>query len=68
MTKINSVCVYCGASSHVDQAFKDEAARLGKILAKEKTRLVYGGGRVGLMGIIAEAVFRNGGEVIGNDY
>ena len=63
--RINSICVYCGASSQVDQAFKDDAARLGNILAKEKVRLVYGGGKVGLMGIIAEAVFRNGGEIVG---
>jgi hypothetical protein len=65
MMKINSVCVYCGASTEVDPAFKDGAARLGKILAKEKARLVYGGGRVGLMGIVASAAFTNGGEVTG---
>lgn len=65
MMKINAVTVYCGASSDVDPVYKDGARRLGTILAQEKVRLVYGGGRVGLMGIVADASFRNGGEVTG---
>lgn len=65
MMKINSVTVYCGASSDVDPVYKDGTRRLGAILAQEKVRLVYGGGRVGLMGVVADAAFRNGGEVTG---
>ncbi|MFH1157316.1 MAG: TIGR00730 family Rossman fold protein [Pseudomonadota bacterium] len=65
MRKINSICVYCGTGSEVDPSFKDGAERFGRILAKDGVRLVYGGGRIGLMGILASAVFMNGGEVIG---
>lgn len=49
----------------VDQAYKDAAAELGAALAREKVRLVYGGGRVGLMGIVSESCFKAGGEVVG---
>ncbi len=52
MTNIKSVCVYCGSSSRVDQAYKDAAVELGKALAANKWDLVYGGGRVGLMGLV----------------
>ena len=65
MKKIKSICVYCGSSSPKNPLFKEAAAEFGKILAKEKIRLVYGGGRVGLMGVIAETVFKNKGEVVG---
>lgn len=65
MRDINSVCVYCGSSSAVRQSYKDAAIAFGEMLAKEKIKLVYGGGQVGIMGIIADAVLRNGGEVIG---
>ncbi len=65
MMKINSVTVYCGTSSNVDQAYKDGGRRFGEILAQEKVRLVYGGGRAGLMGIVSDAVFSNGGLVTG---
>lgn len=65
MMKIKSVCVYCGTSSEVHPSFKDGAQRVGEILAREKVRLVYGGGKVGLMGIVAAASFGNGGEVLG---
>ena len=65
MSKIKSVCVYCGSSINVDDDFKDAARAFGKILADNKIRLVYGGGKAGLMGIIADSVMQNGGEVIG---
>lgn len=65
MTKINSICVYCGSSSSVDQSYKDAAQALGRAFAAEKIRLVYGGGQVGIMGITADAVLENGGEVTG---
>ncbi len=63
--KIQSVCVYCGTGTKVDQTYKDAASSLGKILAAEKVRLVYGGGRMGLMGLVSEAAFKAGGEVYG---
>ncbi len=65
MKEIKSVCVYCGSSIQVDEDFKDAARAMGKILAENNIRLIYGGGKAGLMGIIADSVMDNGGEVIG---
>lgn len=65
MTKISSACVYCGTGHKVSQIYKDMAARLGQVMAAEKVRLVYGGGRVGLMGIVSQSCFAAGGEVVG---
>ena len=61
----NSVCVYCGSSSQVPDAYKTAAHGLGAGLAEHGIRLVYGGGRVGLMGIVADAAMGAGGEVVG---
>lgn len=65
MTKINNVCVYCGSSSKVDDAFKQAAIDLGKYIAEQKWGVVYGGGRVGLMGLVADSALEKGGKVIG---
>ncbi len=65
MTKIKSVCVYCGSSARVDQAYKDAAVELGKALAANKWDLVYGGGRVGLMGLVADSALAAGSRVVG---
>ncbi len=62
---MKSVCVFCGSSMGFNPIFKDAAHELGEILAKENIRLVYGGGSIGLMGILADAVLENGGEVVG---
>src|ERR1043165_4213860 len=62
---IGSLCVFCGSSAGSKPAFLGAAIALGKVLAQEKIRLVYGGGRVGLMGAIADSVLNSGGEVIG---
>lgn len=62
---IGSVCVFCGSSVGSKPAFIGAAVALGKVLAENKIRLVYGGGRVGLMGAIADSVLNNGGEAIG---
>lgn len=62
---IRSVCVYCGSSSRVNQRYKDNAALLGQQLAKKGIDVVYGGGRVGLMGIVADAALNAGGKVVG---
>ena len=61
----NSVCVYCGSSSRVADVHKAAAHALGAGLAERGIRLVYGGGRVGLMGILADAAIAARGEVVG---
>src|SRR5271154_1597840 len=65
MSKINAVCVYCGSSTGTDPVFVETAQKFGKILAESGVRLVYGGGSIGLMGAIAEAVRDHGGEATG---
>ncbi len=65
MSKINAICVYCGSSPGADPAFVEAARGFGKILAKSGTRLVYGGGSIGLMGAIASAVINQGGTATG---
>jgi hypothetical protein len=65
MSGLSSLCVYCGSSDGADAAYQDSARRLGKLLAERGVKLVYGGGRVGLMGIIADAVLAAGGHVTG---
>lgn len=62
---IENVCVYCGSSSRVDDAFKEAATQMGTLIAKEGWGVVYGGGHVGLMGLTADAALQNGGKVIG---
>ena len=59
------VCVYCGSAVGNDAAFVHEARALGKLLAAEGMEVVYGGGRVGLMGVLADAALAGGGRVIG---
>ena len=59
------VCVYCGSSSGANPAYREAAGNLGALLASRGIGLVYGGGNVGLMGILADAALRAGGEVIG---
>jgi len=65
MTSIRSVCVYCGSSLGANTRHAEAARQLGAELAGRGIRLVYGGGRIGLMGQIADAVLAAGGEVIG---
>jgi uncharacterized protein (TIGR00730 family) len=65
MTRINTVCVYCGSNPGNDPAFVAAARRFGRILAENDIRLVYGGGSVGLMGALAESVLEHGGAVTG---
>lgn len=66
MTKtFRSVCVYCGASPGHDPVYAEAARALGREMVRHKLSLVYGGGHVGLMGIIADAVLAAGGEVTG---
>jgi uncharacterized protein (TIGR00730 family) len=62
---MRSVCVYCGSNAGNKPVYAERAIALGNRLAKERLALVYGGGNVGLMGIVADAVLEAGGEVIG---
>jgi uncharacterized protein (TIGR00730 family) len=65
MSKINAICVYCGSSPGTDPVFVETAQKLGKILAENGMRLVYGGGSTGLMGAVSRAVLEHGGEATG---
>jgi uncharacterized protein (TIGR00730 family) len=65
MSKIKAICVYCGSSPGTDPAFVGAAQSFGKILAENGVRLVYGGGSIGLMGAVAEAVLEHGGDALG---
>ncbi len=62
---MNSVCVFCGSSTGNDPAYAEAAQQLGRVLAEGDITLVYGGGHVGLMGVVADAALGAGGEVIG---
>ena len=63
--ELRRVCVYCASSELCDKSFKSEAYRLGELLAENGTRIVYGGGRCGLMGQLASGALARGGHVIG---
>ncbi len=65
MKHIHSLCVFCGSRAGVDPAFTEAAERLGRNLAERQVRLVYGGGSIGLMGVVTQAVLDNGGQVTG---
>ncbi len=65
MRKFQRVCVYCGSHDGYDAAFRESAEQLGRVFAQRKIELVYGGGNVGLMGRIADAVIAGGGRVTG---
>jgi hypothetical protein len=62
---INRICVYCASSRQCDQVYHDAAARLGAILARDQVTIVYGGGKAGSMGVLADAALAEGGRVIG---
>src|SRR4051812_28375012 len=65
MPEVRTIAVFCGAQAGDDPEFRAAADLLGRGLARSGIRLVYGGGRVGLMGALADAVLAAGGEVIG---
>src|SRR3546814_12574938 len=62
---MKSICVYCGSNAGLRPTYAERAKALGTRIANENLALVYGGGNVGLMGIVADAVLEGGGEVIG---
>lgn len=63
--KLETVCVFCGSGKGENPAFAKAAHALGKALASTNTRLVYGGGDLGLMGVVARSALDHGGHVIG---
>src|SRR5664280_698393 len=63
--KMKRIAVYCGSNIGTRPEYAAAAQELGTLLAREKIELVYGGGCVGLMGIVADAALQNGGHVIG---
>jgi uncharacterized protein (TIGR00730 family) len=62
---LKAVAVYCGSNAGTDPAYVMATASLGQALAERGIRLVYGGGQVGLMGVLADTVLGNGGEAFG---
>ncbi len=65
MNSIQSLCVFCGSRAGADPAFAQAAEQLGRRLAERGVRLIYGGGSIGLMGVLMGAVLEHGGEVSG---
>jgi uncharacterized protein (TIGR00730 family) len=60
-----NVCVFCGSSTGINSVYSNAARELGSLLVLNGHTLVYGGGNIGLMGLIADTVLEKGGEVIG---
>lgn len=65
MVKPSSACVFCGSSFGRDPAWREAAVATGRILADHGLEVIYGGGRVGLMGMVADAALAAGGRVTG---
>jgi hypothetical protein len=62
---LSALCVFCGSNLGADPAYAESARRMGRMLAERGVKLVYGGGRVGLMGTLADAALEAGGVVVG---
>ena len=62
---ISSICIYCGSNKGLNSEYALAASDLGRLLAEKNIRLIYGGGKVGLMGVVADAVLEHGGSVTG---
>lgn len=62
---MNNICVFCGSAMGNSTIYYEQAHTIGKLMAKNGKRLIYGGGNVGLMGAVADAVMDNGGSVTG---
>jgi len=62
---LKRVCVFCGSSSGTREVYQQAAQTVGRVLCRRSIELVYGGGHVGLMGIVADACLNEGGRVIG---
>ncbi|MCW1238491.1 LOG family protein [Bacillus pretiosus] len=62
---MNSICVFCGSNYGESEEYKKAAEKLGEFLGKKNTTLIYGGGKVGLMGSVANSALQAGGNVVG---
>ncbi|GAB3823047.1 LOG family protein [Pontibacter rugosus] len=62
---MKSIAVFCGANAGNKEVYRQAAAKLGQLMAAQSTKLVFGGGKVGLMGTIADAILGAGGEAVG---
>jgi uncharacterized protein (TIGR00730 family) len=60
-----TVCVFAASSSRIDKKYADAATELGSLFARSKINVIYGGGGIGLMGTLADAVLENGGSITG---
>jgi uncharacterized protein (TIGR00730 family) len=65
MAPLRRVCVYCGSSDRVSQAYLDAARAMGKALADRHLTIVFGGGKTGMMGALADSALGAGGKVVG---
>lgn len=63
--QIKRVCVFCASSTDCDVSYFNEAGKLGQSLAREGYEIIYGGGKVGLMGAVAQSALSEGGKIIG---
>lgn len=62
---MKSICIFCGSADAVHSDYKSAARTMGRLLAERGIRLIYGGGKTGLMGAVADGALSAGGEVIG---
>lgn len=62
---MKSICIFCGSADSVHEEYIAGARSMGRTLAERGIRLIYGGGKTGLMGVVADAVLEAGGEVVG---
>jgi len=62
---MRSICVFCGSSSGLNEMYKTQTRMFGQLISRNNLTMVYGGGKVGLMGILADAVVESGGKSIG---
>ena len=60
-----TICVFCGSNVGADPRYREAATALGRLLAERRIGIVYGGGRVGLMGVVADSALEAGGQVVG---
>jgi uncharacterized protein (TIGR00730 family) len=65
LSSLQTICVYCGSSDHTDEVFLRAADDMGKALCERGIDLIFGAGRTGMMGRVADAVLAHGGKVIG---
>lgn len=62
---MKSICVFCGSRLGSKPIYRETAKSVGQLIAQQQLRLVYGGGNIGLMGVVADAVLEHGGDVVG---